>query len=252
MLITSPDNSTVKMFAGLKNKKLRMELGRYLIEGYRAVKDSLRFIADPMIMFSQSAYEKYASEFEGVRFCICDDNVFCKLSDTENSQGIICSANIPHNNPDFVSRYALLLDRIRDPGNMGTIIRTALAAGFSDIYCLNCVDAYNPKVVRSAMSAISRVNIFDIDIGGAEEIKSAGYIILAADMSGENVFSSDITGRKLCLAIGNEANGLSEGVITMSDKVLCLPMCAGESLNAGVSAAVLMYELAFGRKNISV
>ena len=247
MIITSQDNSSVKTFAGLKDKKLRSELGRYLIEGYRAVKDSLPYLSDPVIMFSQSAYGKYASEFDGVRFCVCDDKIFSRLADTENSQGVICSADIPRKKPEFVSKYALLLDRIRDPGNMGTIIRTALAAGFTDIYCLNCVDAYNPKVVRSAMSAISRVNIFYIDTLGAEKIKSAGYSMLAADMSGENVFSSTVSAQKLCLAIGNEANGLSEDIITMSDKVLCLPMCAGESLNAGVSAAVLMYELAFGR-----
>ena len=248
MVIMSIDNPKLKSIRSLKEKKYRDEYGKYVIEGYRVVKDSLPYLTGVELVVSESAYEKYRSEFSGHDFIIVSDNIFVKLCDTENTQGIICVADKKTNVPDYKSRFVLFLDRIRDPGNMGTIIRTALATGFTDIYCYDCVDFYNPKVVRSAMSALSRVNIFKSEGNVLVELKDNGYMLFAADMGGDNVFESVKTFEKACLCIGNEANGLSENVITISDEVLCLPMLSGESLNAGVSASVLMYQLAFGLK----
>ena len=248
MVITSIDNPKLKSIRALKEKKYRDEYGKYCIEGYRIIKDSLPYLTGAELVVSESLYEKYRNEFSGNDFIIVSDNVFVKLCDTENTQGIICIADKKTSIPDFKSRFALFLDRIRDPGNMGTIIRTALATGFTDIYCYDCVDFYNPKVVRSAMSALSRVNVFKSEAKILEELKNNGYTVFAADMNGDNVFERVKSFDKACLCVGNEANGLSDNTITMSDDVLCLPMLSGESLNAGVSASVLMYQLAFGLK----
>lgn len=248
MVITSVDNQKIKTIRALKEKKYRDELGKYHIEGYRVVKDSLDYLSEPELIFSESSFNKYADEFPGRPHIVVADGVFAKLCDTENNQGVICVANIKKTTPDYNAEYALFLDRIRDPGNMGTIIRTALATGFIDVYCYDCVDCYNPKVVRSAMSAISRVNIFKSDESTLTQLKENGYTIISADMGGANAFEYEKKLKKACLCIGNEANGLSNNVITMSDEVLCLPMLSGESLNAGVSASVLMYLLAFGNK----
>lgn len=248
MVITSVDNQKIKTIRALKEKKYRDELGKYHIEGYRVVKDSLDYLSEPELIFSESSFNKYADEFPGRPHIVVADGVFAKLCDTENNQGVICVANIKKTTPDYNAEYALFLDRIRDPGNMGTIIRTALATGFIDVYCYDCVDCYNPKVVRSAMSAISRVNIFKSDESTLTQLKENGYTIISADMGGANAFKYEKKLKKVCLCIGNEANGLSDNVITASDEVLCLPMLSGESLNAGVSASVLMYLLAFGNK----
>ncbi len=248
MVITSVDNQKIKTIRALKEKKYRDELGKYHIEGYRVVKDSLDYLSEPELIFSESSFNKYADEFPGRSYIVVADGVFAKLCDTENNQGVICVANIKKAAPDYNAEYALFLDRIRDPGNMGTIIRTALATGFIDVYCYDCVDCYNPKVVRSAMSAISRVNIFKSDESTLTQLKENGYTIISADMGGANAFKYEKKLKKACLCIGNEANGLSNNVITVSDEVLCLPMLSGESLNAGVSASVLMYLLAFGNK----
>ena len=248
MIITSLDNNTIKTFARLKEKKYRVSEKAYLIEGYRSVKDSLPFAINPKLLFSQSAYEKFSQEFIGISCAVCADNVFGKICDTVSTQGVICIADKNLASPDFVSEKALLLDRVRDPGNMGTIIRTALATGFKDIYCVDCVDVYNPKVVRSAMSAVSRVRLYETDSSVISSLKDNGYRVICADMDGENVFSISENFDKICLAIGNEANGLSEELFALADKTVSLPMEEGESLNAGVSASVLMYMFSFGLK----
>ncbi len=252
MVITSLDNSIIKSFASLKEKKFREQSGRYLIEGYRVVKDALPYLTDPKVLISESAVEKFYDEFVGVigsdNVTVCSDKVFSKVSETESTQGIVSSAKIIVPDKTYQSERVLLLDRVRDPGNMGTIIRTALATEFEEIYCIDCVDPYNPKVVRSAMSAVSRVKLHNISQEDIAILKNNGYTVISADMNGENVFSVKISAKKICLAIGNEANGLSDGVRAMSDIVLSLPMVAGESLNAGVSAGVLMYELRFGNR----
>lgn len=250
MVITSLDNRTVKDIIRLKDKKYRDASGKYLIEGYRAVRDSLPYLLDAEIFFSQSFAEtdEVKSFSESLRTTVVSDAVMKKISDTQSSQGVICVSKIKIPTATYDSNFALLLDRIRDPGNMGTILRSALATGFSDIYCVNCVDVYNPKVVRSAMSAVAKVNVYNADYNVVNDLKSNGYTLLAADMHGDNVFSNDVVANKICIAVGNEANGLSEKLLKMSDKVLSLPMESLESLNAGVSAAVLMYQLRYGRR----
>lgn len=248
MVITSIDNLKLKSVRALREKKYRDEYGKFVIEGYRVVKDSLPYLTNTELITSESAYDKYYGEFAGQNFIVVSDAAFSKLCNTENSQGIICVADKKICVPDYKSRFALFLDRIRDPGNMGTIIRTALATGFTDVYCYDCVDFYNPKVVRSAMSALSRINIFKTDESSPLLLKKHGYTIFSADMGGSSVFDGVNSFEKACMCIGNEANGLSNDVITASDEVLCLPMLSGESLNAGVSASVMMYQLAFGNK----
>ena len=248
MLITSKDNLQIKEAAALKDKKARLDQSRYLIEGYRCVKDSLRYLNNPTIFMSETAYSRYAGEFDGFKLLVCADKVFSKITDTDNSQGVVCVADITKKSPDYENRYALFLDRVRDPGNLGTIIRTALAVGFNDIYCYDCVDAYNPKVVRSAMSAISRVNLFDSGLDELYALKQNGYKVFCADMNGKSVFSEKVKSDKICLVIGNEANGVLDEITEISDEIVSLPMNGVESLNAAVSASVLMYQIVFGTK----
>ncbi len=243
MIITSLENSIVKSIGKLKDKKYRDESGKYLIEGYRSVKDSLPYLEEYSLILSESAVEKFGNEFE--KFTVVSDIIIKKISDTPQTQGVLCIAKKPYNAPKFLHTYALFLDRIRDPGNMGTIIRTALATGFTDIYCCDCVDVYNPKVVRSAMSAVSRVKIFDVDELFVDKLKTNGYKLVCADMDGESIFTSDFSNQKIALVIGNEANGVSDYLREISDKIISLPMEETESLNAGVCASIMMYQIKY-------
>ena len=246
MVITSFDNNTIKRIARLADKRYRDACGEYVIEGLRAVKDSLPYLDSPRIVCSESAFAAHSSDFEGADFIVCSDAVFARLAQTENSQGVIAVAGKRTPERRYVSDKAIFLDRVRDPGNLGTIIRSALATGFTDIYLSDCVDAYNPKVVRSAVSAVARVNLFSAANADISVLKSNGYAFVCADMCGENVFDAKMPSR-VCLCVGNEANGLSDEVRSAADLTVSLPMESGESLNAGVCASVMMYVIRYGK-----
>ena len=133
----------------------------------------------------------------------------------------------------------LLLDGVRDPGNLGTIIRTAAAAGYKRIYLKDCADPFNPKTVRASMSGVFGVTLCSV---GEDFSRYLGVPVYAADMGGENVFHTEK--KDVCIALGGEANGLSPEVRAAAEKIVSVPMEAGsESLNVAVAAGILMYAL---------
>ena len=239
-IITSSDNKLVKKLNKLKQKKYRDEYGEFFVEGYKNVLDSVR--ARPqsvrtVILCEKSAF--FAPEFDGFETVVFSDALFDRVCETENGQGVMSVHAVPSS--AFPERDVILLDRVRDPGNVGTILRTALAAGY-DVVLDNCADAFSPKVVRSAMSAVLKCRTaFDIDV---EELKRAGYEIICADMGGDNVFEADKPRGRYCIVIGNEADGISDGIKRASDRILSVPQSGDiESLNAAVAAGVMMYAL---------
>ena len=238
-IISSRTNELVKKIKKLSERKYRTEFGEYVAEGKRWVTDASRICPQNIV----AVVRAQSCDYEGANY-ILSDSLFAEISDTQNSQGILAIMKIPEAASDFGSDRLLLLDRIRDPGNMGTIIRTAVAAGYTDIIAESCVDVFNPKVIRSSMTGILSANIFyDSDISA---IKAIGYKLIAADITGENVFTSKIPSGKICLVIGNEANGISGEIMSACDCKVSIPMEKGiESLNAAVSAGILMYELKF-------
>jgi len=244
-IIKSPENNQVKAVAKLKDRKYRQISNRYVIEGYRNVKDSLQYLSNPVVYLSESGYEKFADEFEGA--IVCSDSVFDKMCDTKSSQGVIAVADIEEK-PFDLSKNCIFLDRLADPGNVGTIMRSCIATEFENVINYSGVDAFNPKTVRSAMSAACKLNVKQTNsLSVLEELKKEGYYVLCADMGGESVYETDLSGKKLCLVIGNEANGVCDEVVALSDKVISLPMGKVESLNAAVCASILMYTLKYGK-----
>ena len=244
-VIRSADNKTVKRINKLKQKKYRDEYGEFFVEGYRNVADTCAARAESVrtVAMSETAYAEFGDKFSDFEIAVIADNVFEKLSDTVGSQGVLSVNGIPE--PLFpVSERCILLDRVRDPGNVGTIIRTAVACGY-DVVLNNCADAYSPKVVRSAMSAMVKCRIgTDID---PATIKSAGYELIVADMRGENVFGA-AHAQKYCVVIGNEANGVDGRIDEIADRLLAVPQNDMESLNAAVAAGVMMFGLRYAAK----
>lgn len=140
----------------------------------------------------------------------------------------------------------MILDRIQDPGNMGTIIRTADSAGVDAIIALNgCVDIYNPKVIRSTMGSIFDMNIIDASQDETVDmLKSLDFNIVSSYLNTENFYDKIDYGSKVALVIGNEANGINEELVSKSDILVKIPIYGkAESLNAAISSAILMYEI---------
>jgi TrmH family RNA methyltransferase len=189
--------------------------------------------------------ESYAGEnpFESELTVTVSDDVFRFLSDEKTPQGILCRVRIPTYALSAPKGKCLLLDGVADPGNVGTIIRTANAAGYEEIYLTEtCADPYAPKSVRASMSGVFFTKLYR---GEKAEILSvlAETPIVVADMGGVNVFDFEAP-KRFALAIGNEANGISQEVENAAAYTVKIPMKATqESLNAAISAGIIMYVL---------
>ena len=196
------------------------------------------------LIVSESFYKSEAgAEFIAEDVVCVSDDVFRYLTDEKTPQGILCHVKYPINGLSAPKASCLLLDGVADPGNLGTIIRTANGAGYKEIYLTDdCADAYSPKTVRASMSGIFFTKIYRAT---REEILSVlqDTPIVVADMGGENVISFQAP-EKFALVIGNEANGVSAEVRKSATHTVKIPMeSTQESLNAGVSAGILMYFL---------
>lgn len=240
-IIKSPDNKFVKKLNKLKQKKYRDEYREYFVEGYKNVLDSISARPDIVqtIVFGESGYNEFGSAFEkfDAEKTVLSDALLSKISETSTAQGVM-SVNRMTGEVFPRGNMCVLLDRVRDPGNVGTILRTAVACGY-DVVLNNCADIYSPKVTRSAMSAIVKCNIgMNIDIAS---LKAAGYKIFAADMHGQSVFGGKAIADKFCIVIGNEADGVSDEILGAADRTVSIPQENMESLNAAVAAGVMMF-----------
>lgn len=232
--ITSRDNPRLKHLRQLLlDRSYRYEQGEYVVEGARALDgvDRVRelFVAADAAVPLVAADQVYRVAPDALR----------RAAATETSQGILATLPLKLKGPqaiDPAARY-LLLDRLQDPGNAGTIIRIARAFGSKGIIVTpGCVDPFSPKVVRAAAGAVSRIDI--IGIATIDELRGA---IIAADAGGQDV-SKFVWPRHFVLAVGNEANGLSNEIRTKATATVAIPMPGGmESLNAAVATGIILY-----------
>lgn len=239
MIILSRQNPLVKELASLKEKKGRRRTGTFLVEGHKMVREA---VASGMDVVRLILREDYAGETYGLPAVRLGRDAFAAVCDEKTPQGIAAEVAIPLRSVQPPQGRCLLLDGLQDPANVGAIIRTAVAAGYEDIYLAGCADPFSPKSVRASMSGVFFARIMQ---GTQEEILSAiaGMSVIAADMGGEDVFSY-VAPEKFCLAVGSEGSGLSALVRGRADATVRIPMDARtESLNAAVSAGILMYAL---------
>ena len=239
MIILSKQNPLVKELASLKEKKGRRRTGTFLVEGHKMVREA---VASGMDVVRLILREDYAGETYRLPAVLLGRDAFAAVCDEKTPQGIAAEVVIPECSVQPPQGRCLLLDGLQDPANVGAIIRTAVAAGYEDVYLAGCADPFSPKSVRASMSGVFFARIMQ---GTQEEILSAiaGLPVIAADMGGEDVFSYAAP-EKFCLAVGSEGSGLSALVRGRADVTVCIPMDARtESLNAAVSAGILMYAL---------
>lgn len=252
-IISSRENSIFNELLKLKEKKHRKLKSTYLVEGIKIAKEAIKLKVVKNIIISES-FQNYHSVLEGYEgdLIILTDKLFREIVDTVNSQGIISEIfmneirNISENN------FVLYIDKVQDPGNIGTIIRTAEAVGIKDIILKKgTVDIYSDKVLRSTMGSILRMNfINDDDYSLLQNLKENGYeIIISSLEDSENLFDAKIINKKVLIVIGNESAGVSEEIYNLADRKIKIPMYGeSESLNVAVATGIILYE--FKRKFI--
>ena len=239
MLITSLENNKIKKYIKLKQKKYRELNKLFLIEGEHLVFEALK---------SNKLYDLLV--LDGYNIDIDFDytnvslNIIKKLSDMDSLPKVIGICKIEENN-DIIGDKVLILDDIRDPGNLGTIIRSSVAFNVTDIVLsLNTVDLYNDKVIRSTEGMLFKVNIIKKDlISLINELKKEDYLILGTNVK-EGIDVRDIKPLKYALIMGNEGAGVKQEIQDMCDKNIYIKMNNNcESLNVGVATSIILYEL---------
>lgn len=257
ILITSSQNPVFKEIKSLKNRKDRVEKGLYYVEGLRIVNEALKenvkisevAVSEEFAADSLNAGILSKIEMLNVKTHLFSAKLFKEIADTETPQGIIAVIRIKNHELELeLDRTGLyvILDSIRDPGNIGTIIRTADAAGFSGvILSIGCVDLYNPKVLRSTMGSVFHMPVYQSEdiIKVIKLLKSKGINLYVSHIEGiVSIFKADMSYGS-AIVIGSEAEGVCEEVKILADLLVRIPMPGkAESLNASVAAGIMMYE----------
>ena len=239
MYISSINNEFIKETAKLKDKKYRDITNTFLIEGEHLVKEAIKNeLVNTIIVLEDYSYETTLNKI------IVTKEVMKKLSDNPSTPRIMAIVN----KKEFtrIGNKIIILDRLQDPGNLGTIIRSATAFGFNTLILSDdTVDLYNPKVIRSTQGMLFNINIKRCNI--KEEIislKEKDYLILGTKVDGGTDVRNYSVNKKFALIIGNEGQGISNEIIDLCEDYLYINMNRNcESLNAGVAASILMYEL---------
>lgn len=227
----------------LKDKKYRDEYGLFLIEGFKLLRDCIKYGEELESVFVS---EDKVSEL-GVFNLKCavyevESSMMKRLSDKVTPQGVVAVVKKRKKELCSPKGRALIFENIQDPSNVGAILRTACGAGYNDVYIVGGADAYSPKCMSSGMSAQFVLNIYECSIEEAVEMNKDNEI-LCCDMGGESIFTFKAQQRHT-LVLGNEGNGISETVKEKVHKKIGIPMDNGlESLNVAVSAGIMMYVL---------
>lgn len=239
MYISSINNSYIKEINKLNEKKYRDKLNKYLIEGEHLVNEAIKNNLIDLVIIREDF--SYNTTYKNI---IVSNEVMKKLSDNKSIPKIMAVVNKKDN--VISGKKLLLLDRIQDPGNLGTMIRSACAFNFDTVIISNdTVDIYSPKVLRSTQGMIFNINIIRCDlISVINNLKKDNYIIYGTKVDNGINIKEIKSLDKFALIIGNEGNGISNEVLELCDKYLYINMnkkC--ESLNAAVASSILMYEM---------
>ncbi len=253
--ITSTKNEKFKYFKNLKQKKYRTD--EYAVEGKKSVIEALSSNKTvSSIIISENFYSNLDFNLsDDIPTYIIPDTMFSVLSSTDTPSGIICTIKIEKYEAftPSVEKAYIYCDKISDPGNLGTIIRSADAAGFGGVLLSpGCVDLYNPKTVRSSMGSFFHIPIVEgISCKELTLYKNSGFQILSGALSDNTVDYTNVDMTiPTIIVIGNESNGISCEVLKLSTKCIKIPIIGGaESLNAAVAGSIIMYELLRQRTN---
>lgn len=246
--IDSKENNTFKKIKKYRTKKYRDKEMRFLAEGVKF----LDFDTVPEYILIDKNYSENREilekikKFEKSEVIVLSETLFSQLSSQENSQGVILVYEYIENDINNISDNIIVLDRVGDPGNLGTIIRTADASGYKDIILTKgSVDAYNEKTVRSTMGSIFNVRLYYIE----EEtllnlLKEKGYKIISTVLSDDCIPYTEMKlSKKNAIVFGNEGSGIGENIVNHSDEKVIIPIYGtAESLNVAMACGIIIYK----------
>ncbi len=253
--------------AKLAKKQRRQEARLFLVEGPQATREALAFRPELMedVFLTPSARERNPDLVElaqrsGVELTLASEGVIEHMADTVTPQGVVAVARYLEVSLDQVMgekpTHLVLLHQVKDPGNVGNIIRTADAAGVDAVVVTHeSVDVFNPKVVRASTGSLFHIPVVSgVELGPTIQVLAdAGVTVLAADAEGENLGQLRARGgliAPLCWLLGNEAHGLSQEDESLADQVVSVPMFGqAESLSLQTAAAICIYEAAFAKNS---
>lgn len=239
--ITSTENKIYKQTKKLLNRSERNKTKMFMAEGQRIVQDAVQAGVAEYVFVSQD-YELTEYDLPVYRV---SEKMFSALSDTETTQGIIAVCKMTdYNMKDISGDTILVCDGVSDPGNLGTLIRTAECSGVGGIVLLKgTVDPFSPKVVRSTMGSIFRMPVYFAQVQDIAEYLG-DYSLIATVLDGSEDLYNIIFPQKTAVIVGNEAHGISNEVVDMAQIRTLIPMCGNsESLNASVAGSIVMYEI---------
>ena len=248
-MITSPTNDKVKFVRALSQRKHRLREGRFVIEGARLIDDALAAGLKPDWAFCAERLSAQAGVISAqlralqIEMIPVSDAVLKACSDTETPQGILAVMPIPQLQLPAKPNLILIVDALRDPGNLGTLLRSAAAAGVDEVWLApGTVDAYNPKVVRGAMGAHFRVPIQHADwLAITERVQGLEVYLAASD--GDRPYTGVDWRQSSALIVGGEAEGASEPAAQLASARIVISLARSvESLNAAVAGSVILFE----------
>ncbi len=250
--IVSKNNSLVKKLLKLKQKKYRDAYCLALIDGEKNVIEAYNVNALDTVVFTEKYLNSNLSCFKDklIKKRFVTSEIINLLSSEATSQQILGVVKIKTQNKvvNPIGNF-LILDSIQNPGNLGAILRSALATNFLDIYLYKCVDVYNPKVLNASAGNIFKLNVYNVNLEDVKQLANNSKIELCATVfNGENAFTFKPNNKKFYgIIMGNEGNGVSEDILKFASTKLTIPMQNNvESLNVAVAASLIMYNIEGG------
>lgn len=246
--ITSKSNPHIIHACSLSKRKYREQYGLFFFEGIKLFREALDAAVNIKEVFvTEKALASYPECADIDTAYLVTDEVYAKITDESAPQGIFSVAEIPIKKAP-ASGSRIIIESVRDPGNVGTILRSALAFGIGEVFfSSDCADPWSPKVCRAAMGALFR-QPFSCEkntLGVIDKLRNNGYNLFAAALSdGSRPLNEIEVSEKTCFVIGNEGSGLRSETVAACDGQVIIPISEqSESLNAAVAASVLMWEM---------
>ncbi|QMV68544.1 RNA methyltransferase [Sphingobacterium paramultivorum] len=237
----------ISLITSLQNKKYRKQHGLFIVEGIKSV---MEFISSSYevesIFYTDDANTKVGKISHNIKSHELTETEFQKISALKSPQGILALVKLPLQqkivSSDLKNKFSLVLDDVQDPGNLGTIIRTAEWFGIEHIICsIGTVDAYNPKVVQATMGSLARLQIHYTDL--TDFIPATGLKVYGALLDGQSIYQTVWADEGL-IVMGNEGNGISDEIIPLIDQAVTIPRLGqAESLNVAVATTIFCSEI---------
>jgi len=239
--------SQISLLKSLQNKKERKENGLFLVEGYKSVIEFIKSAYKVEAIYHTASFDpKVLNLSQKINLYNISVTDVEKISSLKTPQQVIALVKIPQhstlNNQKLTQKFSLVLDGLQDPGNVGTIIRTADWFGIENVICSDdTADAYNPKVVQASMGSLAHINVHYVDLPAV--LPQLGLPIFGAMLTGENIYKMQF-GAEGLIVLGNEGNGLRPLVEQLINKAVTIPRAGrAESLNVGIAAALFCAEI---------